>query len=450
MSSSWFDGQQGDTAVVVGGGDGLARYIRTRFKRVVAADPARSLGEPPRTRTLQEGEILFVQGIDAQPDHLPGGCDLVVLAFTLARQDDAASFLTPWVKLLNHQGRLVIVEWSPNAGRFGQEQKLHRELLDSLASGGRLRPPASRDVVHWMQGCGLAHVRQLTESDPAFFSDSDSRLLAAEGLSELLALGLADSELGTRLREQRRIHPGPVLIVHGVHKALPEPVANEQLADSENGPGLIVSPVAETEPELDNDAPLSDLLAGVLDGEVEQPKPVAKRLLRMFGGKALTQIRDASLLAREGGLTIDAAERLIRIFALGRRLYSTSNDVEIHGPEDAYQFLAPQMAQLTREHFRGLYLNVKGGLVVDEVISIGTLTSALVHPREVFGPAIEKHCHSVLIAHNHPSGDPAPSPEDIHLTRELAEAGRLLNIELLDHIIIGRDTYVSLKERRHF
>ncbi|MBS1262664.1 MAG: hypothetical protein MAG453_02024 [Calditrichaeota bacterium] len=107
------------------------------------------------------------------------------------------------------------------------------------------------------------------------------------------------------------------------------------------------------------------------------------------------------------------------------------------------------MANLTREHFRGLYLNVKGRIVADEVISIGTLTSSLVHPCEVFGPAIERHCHSVLIAHNHPSGDPNPSHEDIHLTRELAEAGRLLNIELLDHIVIGGDGYVSLKEQRY-
>jgi DNA repair protein RadC len=323
-------------------------------------------------------------------------------------------------------------------------------LIETLESRQSLKRVNSRDLVHWMQEAGLIHVRQFTDEIPSYFSEADARLLAAEGLSELRSLEMADSELGDHLREQRRIEPGPVLIVHGIHKAQVEIRETDERVQARVD--VLEKPLASVRatPEFTDDDSLIDLLARVLHGWIDEPLVVAKRLLRTYGRKGLVSMRDARSFARENGLPVDDAERLIQIFALGRRLFADSVDLEIHGPEDAYQYLGSEMSQLTREHFRGLYLNVKGGLVVDEVISIGTLTSSLVHPREVFGPAVEKHCHSVLIAHNHPSGDPTPSPEDIRITRELAEAGRLLNIELLDHIIIGKNGYISLKQERHF
>ncbi len=448
--ASWFEKQEGETALVVGGGEGLARLIRSRFRRVVAADPTHTLDAPPRARMLKEGEVLFVQGRDAQPDHLPHGCDLIVLVFHLARHDNPAEFIGTWARLLNNRGKLVLVEWSPSNDRYSEEQQIHLRLLETLEAQHSLKRVNSRDLVHWMQEAGLIHVRQFTDEVPSYFSEADARLLAAEGLSELRSLEMADSELAERLRQQRRIDPGPVLIVHGIHKApveLRETHVRDNLeidVDSESIPREELAPV------FDHDSSLVELLARVLHGWVDEPHVIAERLLRTHGRKGLVSMRDAKSFARENGIPVDDAERLIQIFALGRRLFADSADLEIHGPEDAYQYLGPEMSQLTREHFRGLYLNVKGGLVVDEVISIGTLTSSLVHPREVFGPAVEKHCHSVLIAHNHPSGDPTPSPEDIRITRELAEAGRLLNIELLDHIIIGTDGYISLKQERHF
>jgi DNA repair protein RadC len=447
--TSWFEQLQGETALVIGGGDGLARLIRTRFRRVVAADLTRSLDAPPRTRVLKEGDVLFVQGIDAQPDHLPHGCDLIILAFSLPRRDNPAEFLSDWVKLLNHRGKLVLLEWSPAGDRYSPEQRLHLELLETLESKHEQSRITSRDLIHLMQKAGLIHVRQFTDAIPAYFNEADARLLAADGLSELRAVEMVESDLADRIREQRRVQPGPVLIVHGIYKAQVEKLV-EELAEPEVGEGQSISKTDALQDRIEQDTSLIELLAGVLQSTVENPHSVAERLLRAHGRKGLVSIRDAKELARENKLPIDVAEQLIRIFALGRRLFSESTELEIHGPEDAYHYLAPEMAHLTREHFRGLYLNVKGGLVVDEVISIGTLTSALVHPREVFGPAVEKHCHSVLIAHNHPSGDPTPSSEDIRLTRELAEAGRLLNIELLDHIIIGHDSYSSLKQLRHF
>jgi DNA repair protein RadC len=103
------------------------------------------------------------------------------------------------------------------------------------------------------------------------------------------------------------------------------------------------------------------------------------------------------------------------------------------------------MGALRREQFRGLYLNNRQKLVADEIISIGTLTSAILHPREVFRPALTHHAVSLILLHNHPSGDPEPSPEDLEMTRRLHRAGQILGIELLDHVIVAGDSWYSMK-----
>ena len=120
-------------------------------------------------------------------------------------------------------------------------------------------------------------------------------------------------------------------------------------------------------------------------------------------------------------------------------------------PDDAYRILRPMMEGLRKEHFVAIYLDGRRRVAHVETISVGTLTSTLVHPREVFLPAIACSAASIIVAHNHPSGDPNPSPEDLALTRRLRDAGRLLGIELVDHIIVGkpaphRASFVSLKQ----
>jgi len=106
------------------------------------------------------------------------------------------------------------------------------------------------------------------------------------------------------------------------------------------------------------------------------------------------------------------------------------------------------MRKLKKEQFRGLYLNSRNKLIHDEVISIGTLTANLIHPREVFQPAIEYLAAAIILSHNHPSGDPEPSGDDIKITKQLIEVSKIMNIEILDHIIIGKDKYISLKDRK--
>ncbi|MHA7963712.1 RadC family protein [Paenibacillus sp. CAU 1782] len=122
------------------------------------------------------------------------------------------------------------------------------------------------------------------------------------------------------------------------------------------------------------------------------------------------------------------------------------NGSTIRTPNDVYTLLSPELIHLTKEHFICLCLNTKNRLIHKEIISIGTLNAALVHPREVFQAAIKRCSASIICVHNHPSGDSSPSKEDIILTKRLAEAGNILGIEVLDHVIIAKKEYYSLKE----
>jgi len=133
-------------------------------------------------------------------------------------------------------------------------------------------------------------------------------------------------------------------------------------------------------------------------------------------------------------------------FELGRRFYCQTDGLQLSTPEAVHDHVR-SMIRLTREAFRGLYVDVKNCLIHDEVISLGTLSMNLVHPREVFRPAIEHSAAGVILAHNHPSGDPTPSAEDLKVTRQLIEVGRLLDIEVLDHVIVARRGCVSLRRK---
>lgn len=116
-------------------------------------------------------------------------------------------------------------------------------------------------------------------------------------------------------------------------------------------------------------------------------------------------------------------------------------------PEDAYLIAKQYLQYADRENLIVLILNTKNAVTNINTVSTGSLNSSIVHPREVFKPAILGNGASIIIAHNHPSGDPTPSNEDINVTKRICEAGKILGIELLDHIIIGDDTYISLKEK---
>ena len=121
----------------------------------------------------------------------------------------------------------------------------------------------------------------------------------------------------------------------------------------------------------------------------------------------------------------------------------------IRTPEDAHLILQGYFANLPHEEFVALLLNVKNFVIALSSVSVGTLSASLVHPRELFQRAILGNAASIIIGHNHPSGDPTPSPEDLELTQRLLDAGKLLDIAILDHIIVGDGCFAILKEKGH-
>ena len=135
---------------------------------------------------------------------------------------------------------------------------------------------------------------------------------------------------------------------------------------------------------------------------------------------------------------------------LKRRKYRGKHAPEVSTPQDAFTFLKPRVQDWNREHFLAVLLDARNRIIGIETVSIGSLTASFVHPREVFRPALIASAASVVLGHNHPSGDPEPSKQDLALTLQLAQAGQLLGIKVLDHLIEGDGKYVSLMERGFF
>lgn len=124
-----------------------------------------------------------------------------------------------------------------------------------------------------------------------------------------------------------------------------------------------------------------------------------------------------------------------------------SSRAQVVCQDDAARLLRPGLEVLDREHFVVMLLDTKHRVIGFNTVAIGTIDSALISPRETFKPALLSNASAIIVAHNHPSGDPTPSPEDIAVTRNIVEAGKILGVEVLDHLIIGEERFVSLKER---
>lgn len=176
---------------------------------------------------------------------------------------------------------------------------------------------------------------------------------------------------------------------------------------------------------------------------------LSSQLLQQCG--SLRELVDMSLeeLTTIKGIGQAKALQLLAGIELGKRVARSSlgDVVTVRSPYDAAMYMMEEMRYLKKEHFVCLFLNTKNHIIGKETLSMGTLNASLVHPREVFRAAIRISSASIICMHNHPSGDPAPSPEDIQITKRLVEAGTLLGIEILDHLIIGDGTFVSLKEQ---
>ncbi len=174
---------------------------------------------------------------------------------------------------------------------------------------------------------------------------------------------------------------------------------------------------------------------------------LSSRILSKYNIKQLS-LANVSRLMQENGVGKAKAAQIAAVFELARRLETFVEEPKrkICSPKDVYTLMYPKMREQKKEKFITLCLDTKNQILKEEVVSIGSLNASIVHPREVFKSALMESSASVIMVHNHPSGDPSPSREDIMVTEKMVEGGKLLGIDVLDHIIIGDGKYVSLKD----
>ncbi len=168
---------------------------------------------------------------------------------------------------------------------------------------------------------------------------------------------------------------------------------------------------------------------------------LSKQILKKVHEVGVDAITHKDLAAMRG-LGVSKAAQVIALLALGRRL-AAGEATELLSPKDIWHHCADFRAS-KREHFVAFYLDTQNRLIEHNVISIGTLSTSLVHPREVFEPALRKSASSLIVAHNHPSGLLEPSPEDIDVTLRLKQAGEIIGIPLMDHVIVSEEGYKSI------
>jgi DNA repair protein RadC len=176
---------------------------------------------------------------------------------------------------------------------------------------------------------------------------------------------------------------------------------------------------------------------------------LSNRLLTNFEGLRLLKAATLEEITEIKGIGQAKAIQILAAVEIGRRIANLNYNERyvIRSPEDGANYVMNDMRFLSQEHFVCLYLNTKNQVLHKQTIFIGSLNASIVHPREVFREAIKWSAASIICLHNHPSGDPAPSREDIEVTKRLVECGKMIGIDVLDHLIIGENKFVSLKEK---
>lgn len=176
---------------------------------------------------------------------------------------------------------------------------------------------------------------------------------------------------------------------------------------------------------------------------------LAERLLAQCNGLSGVARASVKELCTVRGIGPAKAVEIKAALEIGRRLLAMAPEERprVTSPADAANLLMAEMMLLEQEHLRLILLDTRNHVLQIPTVYIGSLNTSVIRVGELFRAAIRENAAAFIVAHNHPSGDPSPSPEDVHVTRQIASAGKLLDIELLDHVIIGRQRYVSLKER---
>lgn len=194
----------------------------------------------------------------------------------------------------------------------------------------------------------------------------------------------------------------------------------------------------------------AELLAIILRNGTKRENvlELSKNLLKENNLKSLSRKR-VNVLMRIFGIGQSKACQIVACFELGRRLasFKDKQSNSINNVRDVVKLFLPGISFLKKEHFKSIFLDSRKRIIKDETIFIGSLNASIIHPREIFQAAFEEGAAAIILLHNHPSGDPNPSDDDIKITKQLVKAGEILGIEIVDHIIIGHNKYFSFKEK---
>lgn len=182
----------------------------------------------------------------------------------------------------------------------------------------------------------------------------------------------------------------------------------------------------------------------------EEVLTMSRRIMNDYGERGIMSQKNPALLARDLDIPVGKAAQIVAAAELGRRFFSKNDNGApiLRTAREVYEHVG-DMRTLSKEHLRGLYLNAHYKVIHDEVISIGTLDANIIHPRDIFRPALEYAAAAVILVHNHPSGITDPSDADVTVTKELVSAGRMLGIDLIDHVVVGRDGFTSIPAPYH-
>jgi len=182
-------------------------------------------------------------------------------------------------------------------------------------------------------------------------------------------------------------------------------------------------------------------------GEDNNKEIITKKTFKEYGEKSIANQKNPKELARDLNISLEKSCQIIACFELGRRFFDHKEKLnsKIRTAKQAFAYLK-DMGSLNKEHFRGLYLDSRYKLIHDEVISVGSLTASIIHPREIFRPALEYSAVAIIVAHNHPSGNLKATKEDFEITKQLLSAGKIMGIDVLDHLIIAKNKFLSIIE----
>ena len=194
-----------------------------------------------------------------------------------------------------------------------------------------------------------------------------------------------------------------------------------------------------------------ELLAIILNNgtKTEDILTLSKRILNDYGQIEIMNYKDITKVQANFGLSFVKTCQIVAILELGKRLFGkeTDNNIILNTPEKVYEYVK-DMYRLKKEIFRGLYVNVRNKLIHDEIITMGNTVENIIAPQLIFYPAINYYAQGVIIVHNHPSNEKSPSNDDIQTTKSLVEAGRILKIPIIDHVIIIKNDFFSFNENK--